>query len=153
MEELAHYTYGLILEVGSADGYISYLIKGQNKDVITTDISCASCKRAKQRGLEVLVCDARFLPFHTNKFDCVVAGETLEHIPNMGMALHEIQRVSRKRVIISLPHEHWKGDYTHVWDIKWRGVMYTGEKLNYDPNLGFSILIMDKKDQISVNLW
>lgn len=145
MEELAHYAYGFILEVGAADGYISYLMKGQGKDVITSDISADACRRAKRFKLNLLICDGRHLPFKDDTFDCIVAGETLEHIKNMGYILAELQRVSKKRIIISLPHEHWKGDRTHVWDIMWRGVMYKGDKLNFDPNLGFSILIMDKK--------
>jgi ubiquinone/menaquinone biosynthesis C-methylase UbiE len=145
MEELAHYTYGFVLDVGAHDGYVSYLIKGQKKEVITTDISKASCRRAKTFGLDVLVCDVRHLPFRDAVFDCVVGGELLEHLPNMGYALAEMQRVSKKRVIISVPHEFWKGDPTHRWDIMWRGIGYKGQKLNFDPNLGFTILIMDKK--------
>jgi len=145
MEEIAHYTYGFCLEVGANDGWISWLIKGQNKEVITTDISRASITLAHKRGLDVVCCDVRFLPFQDSRFDCVVAGELLEHLPNMGYALAEIQRVSTSRIILSLPHEFWKGDETHLWNIMWRGVMYSGQKLNYDPNLGFTILIMDKK--------
>jgi len=153
MEEIAHYSYGFCLEVGAHDGYVSYLCKGQNKEVITTDISRRSCERAHSRGLDVVVCDARFLPFKDSLFDTVLAGELLEHLPNMGLALSEIQRVSKKRVIISLPHEFWKGDPTHTWQIWFRGVGLDGQKFSGDDKFAFTILIMDKKERDLSHEW
>jgi len=153
MEEIAHYSYGLVLEVGAHDGFVSWLCKGQGKEVVTTDISRASCIKAKARGLDVLVCDVRFLPFRNGLFDTVMAGEVLEHLTNMGYGLTEIQRVSKKRVIISLPHEFWKGDPTHVWQIWFRGVKLNGDKFSGDSAFGFTILIMDKKAMDLTHEW
>jgi len=149
MEENAHYTYGYVLEVGANDGWVSCLIKGQGKEVIATDISKTAIKIAHGRGLDVLVCDAQHLPFKDASFDSVLGGELLEHLSNMGYALAEMQRVTKKRIIISLPLEYWKGDPTHKWDILWRGVMWSGKKFNEfsikKEALAFTVLVLDRK--------
>ena len=40
-----------------------------------------------------------------NEFDCVLLLEVLEHLDSVHLALRELFRVSRKYVVISIPHE------------------------------------------------
>jgi 2-polyprenyl-3-methyl-5-hydroxy-6-metoxy-1,4-benzoquinol methylase len=47
------------------------------------------------------------LPFHNNEFDLVTCLEVLEHLENYEKALAEIKRVTKKYVILSVPHEPW----------------------------------------------
>lgn len=47
------------------------------------------------------------LPFEPNSFDSVVCLEVLEHLDNPKAALRELLRVSRRDVIVSVPHEPW----------------------------------------------
>jgi ubiquinone/menaquinone biosynthesis C-methylase UbiE len=53
-----------------------------------------------------IVSDVRALPIENNKFDLVVAYEILEHLPfdDFKKALEELKRVSKEKVIISLPY-------------------------------------------------
>lgn len=47
------------------------------------------------------------LPFQPDSFDVVVCLEVLEHLDNPKGALRELLRVSRRDVIVSVPHEPW----------------------------------------------
>ena len=144
MEEAAHFSDSLALEVGAGDGFISSLIKGQKKQVITTDISRANCKLALKRGLEPVVCDVCFLPFRDNTFFSVMGSEVLEHLPNMGKGLAEMQRVTRQRVIISLPLQNWKNEFSHLWHINITAVMHNGEKRRSEDKIDDVVIIFDK---------
>jgi ubiquinone/menaquinone biosynthesis C-methylase UbiE len=54
-----------------------------------------------------LVADVGSLAFKSNTFDCILAAEMLEHLPNPGQALREIKRVAKPGAyfIISVPYE------------------------------------------------
>jgi hypothetical protein len=58
-------------------------------------------------GLDV-VASASHLPFRTNSFDCVVAVDTIEHIPRIyrNMAVQEMKRVAKILVVIHAPIEN-----------------------------------------------
>ncbi|GAH77252.1 unnamed protein product, partial [marine sediment metagenome] len=49
--------------------------------------------------------DAHHLPFNDNSFDSVVIGELLEHVTNPVQVLKQATRVSRKKVIFTVPNE------------------------------------------------
>jgi len=49
--------------------------------------------------------DAHKLPFQNKSFDCVVLGDILEHVLDPRKVLLEACRVSRKKVIITVPEE------------------------------------------------
>jgi ubiquinone/menaquinone biosynthesis C-methylase UbiE len=45
------------------------------------------------------------LPFADGRFDAALCLEVLEHLPDPAAALRELSRVTRKAVILSVPHE------------------------------------------------
>jgi 2-polyprenyl-3-methyl-5-hydroxy-6-metoxy-1,4-benzoquinol methylase len=47
------------------------------------------------------------LAFPDDTFDLVLCLEVLEHLPDPGAALSELSRVSRRDVVLSVPHEPW----------------------------------------------
>ena len=49
--------------------------------------------------------DAHKLPFPNGSFDCVVLGDILEHVLDPRRVILEACRVSRKRVVITVPEE------------------------------------------------
>ena len=51
------------------------------------------------------VADVRHLPFPNNSFDLVLCLEVLEHLLDSTQGLHELLRVARDHVLVSVPHE------------------------------------------------
>jgi ubiquinone/menaquinone biosynthesis C-methylase UbiE len=47
------------------------------------------------------------IPFKDRSFDLVICNEVLEHVDDPGKALSELERVTKKYCLISVPHEPW----------------------------------------------
>ena len=87
-----------ILEIGIGNKTVSNYFKQHGMEVTTCDFD---------KNLEPdYIADIRELPFEDNSFDVVLASEILEHLPweSVDSALAELRRVSKKYVIISIPH-------------------------------------------------
>lgn len=54
------------------------------------------------------------LPFEDNEFDTVLSTHTLEHIPDIQLAVKELRRVARKRLIIVVPRQR---PYKYTFDL------------------------------------
>jgi 2-polyprenyl-6-hydroxyphenyl methylase/3-demethylubiquinone-9 3-methyltransferase len=57
------------------------------------DLSTLSLRQARAHGVSVVAADAFALPFADDSLPCVVAGEVLEHLPDLEAAVAEICRV------------------------------------------------------------
>jgi ubiquinone/menaquinone biosynthesis C-methylase UbiE len=101
-----------VLDVGCGNGSeLGRLAKlvGARGRVVGLDCSTAMIKHAKARGLagrgpiELLVGDARSLPFKDAEFDGCRAERTLQHVARPEVALAEIVRVTRSggRVVVT----------------------------------------------------
>lgn len=88
-----------VLEVGVGDGVVGNYVREQ------TSIAHTWVDIAEDLKPDVIA-DIRKLPFEDSSFDVVCAFEVLEHLPfeDFEVALGEILRVSKKTVLISLPH-------------------------------------------------
>ncbi len=90
-----------VLEIGIGSGVVARELKAQGCDVTTIDI-------AEDVHPDV-VGSILALPFPPASYDVVLAAEILEHIrfEDVEKALSELARVSRKSVVISVPHPGW----------------------------------------------
>lgn len=90
-----------MLEIGPGPGIVSQILEDMRISVVSVDIDDRLRPTAKA--------DVTKLPFRDKSFDCVLAAEVLEHIPfaEVSGALREIARVSRRSIVITLPH-HWR---------------------------------------------
>ncbi len=90
-----------ILEIGVGEGVFS----GYLKNHYAGKIAVASLDCDSELSPDVIG-DVRRLPFAEGEFDLVCAFEVLEHLPfeEFSAALIEMKRVSKKFVVISLPH-------------------------------------------------
>ena len=87
-----------VLEVGVGSELVADYLKNQEIKITTVDID--------EKLKPDIVGNVLILPFSDNLFDVILCAEVLEHLPfdKFETALRELKRVSRKYVILSLPH-------------------------------------------------
>lgn len=108
-----------VLEAGCNEGFVSQALIEAGCQVTSVDSDPTIVKLAKELfNIDVILADVNKLPFSDNTFDLVIGGELLEHLDNPGKGLSELFRVSRDRVIVSLPiGEYFLGCRDHKWQI------------------------------------
>jgi ubiquinone/menaquinone biosynthesis C-methylase UbiE len=92
------YNPSSVLEIGPGEGVVTEALRRDGVVVTTCDI-------APDLKPDVIGSITQ-LPFKDASFDVALAAEVLEHIAwsDVPQALSELARVSRKQVVISLPH-------------------------------------------------
>lgn len=99
LKYIHRYSPQTVLEIGVGDGVVGSFIK-QNTEIKYTSLDVAEDLHPD------IVGSVTKLPFEDNTFDISCAFEVLEHIPfdQFETAVSELMRVSKKAVLISLPH-------------------------------------------------
>lgn len=83
-----------VLNVGCYDGSIGEKLLKRGNEVYGLDASEEMINLAKRKGVKSVVGNLeKSLPFESDTFDTVVAGEVLEHILDTGLFIDEIKRV------------------------------------------------------------
>ena len=101
-----------ICEIGCGEGE---LLKILNKiypsaNLFACDISPGAIEEAKEncKGIDIKfsIQDARnLLKYKNSQFDLVICCEVLEHITNPELGLQELERITSKNLLISVPNE------------------------------------------------
>lgn len=88
-----------VMEVGVGDGVVGDYLKRN------TDIRYTSLDIADDVGADIIG-SVTALPFPDKSFDVTCAFEVLEHLPfdRFDIAITELARVARKKVLVSIPH-------------------------------------------------
>jgi ubiquinone/menaquinone biosynthesis C-methylase UbiE len=96
-----------ILDVGCGTGYITDVIqKNVDANIVCCDLDPTRLSFAKtQFKLETILADVKYLPFKKSSFDTVIATEIIEHVSNNDDAIIEIDRVSAKNIVITVPND------------------------------------------------
>jgi len=97
-----------VIEIGPGVGMVTAALRSIGVEVTTVDV---------QPELKPdVVASVTDLPFEDGRFDVVLCGQVLEHLPfdSFAVALREMRRVSRAWAILSLP------DITRSIEISWR---------------------------------
>ena len=89
-----------VLEVGCGTGLILERIRRFAKSAKGIDLSPGMLALAKERGLDVCEGAATKLPFADESFDLTCSFKVLAHVPDIGKALSEMARVTRKGGIV-----------------------------------------------------
>jgi SAM-dependent methyltransferase len=109
IERIAQMAPESFLDAGCGEGFVSAILRERlpDVDIVGFDFNPAAVQLAAAR-----VPDASFLtasifdlPFADNNFDAVGCFEVLEHQHDPLQALKEFTRVTKRTVILSVPHE------------------------------------------------
>lgn len=95
------------LEVGCAQGHFESHALKYCGNVFGADFSTQKLLAASENAENAffVAMDAEMLPFKKGSFDFVLCTEVLEHVPEWKKALLELQRVARKKILITIPLE------------------------------------------------
>lgn len=111
LEEIRKRNPKTILDVGCGEGFTLDLIekegikaKLEGVDFLKTAIDIGKKERPH---LNLKVGTIYDLPYKDNTFDMVICSEVLEHLEDPKKALDELQRVTKKYVVLSVPNEPW----------------------------------------------
>lgn len=100
-----------VLDAGCGEGYISRLVATAfpNADITGLEYTSEAIAIAEEmsQGIHYVQGDIMEMPFSDSTFDVVICTEVLEHLDCPEEALHELHRVSRGWVLITVPHEPW----------------------------------------------
>lgn len=88
-------TGSVLVDVACGGGLLAPHVAGLGHRHVGADLSEPSLYEAAAHGLAPVRADARQLPFRDGIADVVVAGEVLEHVPDLTRAVAELVRILR----------------------------------------------------------
>jgi hypothetical protein len=92
---------GLVADLGDTNGIF---LRSMGEGGISVNISEKAVTILHGRGLDAIRADIEHLPFRDNSLAVLFLFETLEHVPNPILMLHEAARVTSGSLILSVPH-------------------------------------------------
>ena len=100
-----------MLDAACGEGYGTALLAGAGSSSATgldLDEAAIAHARSNHPAPEFVVGDVGDLPFDDASFDLIVCFETIEHVPDPGRALAELQRVVAPEglLLVSTPNKH-----------------------------------------------
>lgn len=93
-----------VLDVGCGKGVLAKILSKRHK-VTACDIVLDKKVVQNNSQIQFKEVNIKKLPFSDGEFDTVTCTHTLEHVQNLLIAIKELRRVARKRLIIIVPKE------------------------------------------------
>jgi 2-polyprenyl-6-hydroxyphenyl methylase/3-demethylubiquinone-9 3-methyltransferase len=106
----------VLVDVGCGAGVLAPHVAHLGHRHIGVDVVPGSATMARDRGVTVLLGDARSIPLSTACADVVVAGEVLEHVPELDRVVGEVSRILRPggTLVIDTIASTWWGRFTSI---------------------------------------
>lgn len=102
-------SFTTLVDVGCGDGYLLYSLAQKHKHakLYGLDLTQKRIMTTKKHvpSAYLLCSDIQLLPFSDNSFDIVICSEVLEHLPDYKKTLNELFRITKNRLIITVPNE------------------------------------------------
>lgn len=134
-----------VLDIGCGKGFMLYDLKRSIPDIKIKGIDVSeyaiknSMKEVKQ---DLLVADARKLPFLDNSFDVVISINTIHNLEleDCGTALREIQRVSKKNSFITVDayRNEEEKELMYAWNLTAKTIMSVDEWIKFFAKNGYT---------------
>ncbi len=93
-----------VLEVGCGKGFLANRLS-KHYPVTAVDIIIDQRITKKYPEISFIEANIEKLPFGNKSYDTVVCTHTLEHVQNLFLAISELRRVTKKRLIIVVPKQ------------------------------------------------
>lgn len=97
-----------ILDAGCGEGFnIEYISRNYHCEIKGFDLEEEALQNAKERlgDIHIIKGSVYSIPFPDKSFDLVVCNEVLEHLEYPLDAIKELLRVTKDKIILSVPHE------------------------------------------------
>ncbi|HKR81425.1 MAG TPA: class I SAM-dependent methyltransferase [Candidatus Saccharimonadales bacterium] len=102
-EQFQPFLQGSVLKVGNGLGYFAGFMQKAGFDLTILEIQTNRQAANKER---VQLYDGKRFPFQDKTFDCVVCTFVLHHTPHPQQLLAEMQRVSRRLIILEETYDN-----------------------------------------------
>ena len=118
-----------VCDIGCGSGYLLREIKSATPVLARyAGVDLVIDKTGSEAGIEFIESKIETLPFDTNEFDTVVCTHVLEHILDIAGAIHELRRITAKRLIIVVPRER---EYRYTFNPHFHFFPYAHSFLRY----------------------
>lgn len=102
-------SFSNLIDVGCGEGYLLYALqkRWRNAQYFGLDLTQGRITVTQKNVPSVFLLrgDVLHLPFPDNAFDIVICSELLEHMEAYQQVVEELLRITRKRLIITVPNE------------------------------------------------
>lgn len=105
-----------VLEVGCGNGFLANRLSERSPErrIVGCDIFVGEEVAKRYPQVEFVEASVSKLPFEDKSFDCVVSTHVLEHVQNIALAMSELRRVAKKRLVVVVPRQR---PYRYTFDL------------------------------------
>lgn len=153
LEEAKNLKPDSVLDVGCGEGFTleKFKNRGIGKKLVGIDFLDTAIKIGKKERpyLDLRIGNIYDIPFEDKSFDLVVCSEVLEHVDDPQKALSELERVTKKYVLLSVPNEPFFILANFLRGKNWSRFGNDIEHINHWSMFGFEKFISSKYEVVT----